>query len=271
VPTSKDTAAGCEQLRKGAARAGLGFVTVKPETPADEYAPIQCIGLLAKVNDELRARATEPARDGVRHVVFATNVAESSLTVEGLSFVVDTGMVFRARYDLFTDTVLSGKELVTAAEARQRMGRVGRRAPGTAVHLYTARQLAHDMAAHPAPAIAAGDVTDELFKMLLAAPRGAAWEAAAAAPARALPTPVTKAQLAAAEDAVRFYGCLDARGALTEVGHALKRISEAGARVSFDSLLLLLAGWVFGVPDSAAALAAMLKDTAGEVSSLWRR
>jgi len=89
---------------------------------------------------------------GARKIVVATNVAETSLTIEGVRTVIDSGLARVARFDPYRgiDTLLI--ENVSRASADQRAGRAGRTAPGLAVRLWTEREHA-GRAAHDTPEI----------------------------------------------------------------------------------------------------------------------
>jgi ATP-dependent helicase HrpB len=74
--------------------------------------------------------------DAGRKVVLATSIAETSLTIDGVRVVVDSGLARRARFDLGTGMSRLVTERVTRAEAEQRRGRAGRTAPGTCYRLW---------------------------------------------------------------------------------------------------------------------------------------
>lgn len=80
--------------------------------------------------------------DGRRRIVLATNIAETSITVPGVCFVVDSGLAKVPRVDPVTGVRALREEGISQASANQRAGRAGRTAPGTAVHLYSERWLA---------------------------------------------------------------------------------------------------------------------------------
>ena len=75
--------------------------------------------------------------NGSRKVVFATNIAETSLTIEGIMYVVDSGKVKQSNYKHCKgiDSLLLSQ--ISQAEADQRSGRAGRTGPGIAYRLYT--------------------------------------------------------------------------------------------------------------------------------------
>lgn len=86
--------------------------------------------------EEQRAVFERPPA-GVRKLIFATNIAETSITIDDVGVVIDTGRVKELRYDS-TRRISSLEDVfVSRASARQRRGRAGRVGPGTCVHLMT--------------------------------------------------------------------------------------------------------------------------------------
>src|SRR5207249_9398710 len=73
----------------------------------------------------------------LRKVVVATNVAETSVTIEGVRHVVDSGLARVARYDAERGLSTLFIEEISRASAEQRKGRAGRTAPGTCYRLWT--------------------------------------------------------------------------------------------------------------------------------------
>ena len=75
-----------------------------------------------------------------RRIFVSTNVAESSLTVDGLVYVVDSGLQMGVRYDPVKKCNIMEKTIITKAQISQRKGRSGRSKSGTCYHLYTPEQ-----------------------------------------------------------------------------------------------------------------------------------
>ncbi|HEY2988260.1 MAG TPA: ATP-dependent helicase HrpB [Candidatus Binatia bacterium] len=86
------------------------------------------------------------ARQDKRKVVVATNVAETSLTIDGVRFVIDSGLARIPRYDPYRGINTLLIEKISRAAADQRAGRAGRTAPGRCLRLWTA----HEHAGRPA-------------------------------------------------------------------------------------------------------------------------
>nr|WP_299596212.1 ATP-dependent helicase HrpB [Sphingomonas bacterium] len=90
---------------------------------------------------EQRAAIAPPA-PGTRKVVLATSIAETSLTLDGIRVVVDSGLARRPRYDRAAGLTRLVTERVSQAAAAQRAGRAGRQAPGVAYRLWEAAATA---------------------------------------------------------------------------------------------------------------------------------
>jgi ATP-dependent helicase HrpB len=185
-------------------------------------------------------------RGSRRRVVLATNVAETSVTVEGVAAVVDSTLVRIARHDPARD--LPRLDLIGASRAAldQRAGRAGRERPGRCVRLATAAELALRPVAEtpavrrldPTPAIlellAWGETDLEHFPWLEAPPAGA---------------------LARAQETLRELGALDREGRLTAGGKLLARLPLPPRLGRFA-----LECWQLGYGVEAARLAALLED-----------
>ncbi|HET9059391.1 MAG TPA: ATP-dependent RNA helicase HrpA, partial [Acidimicrobiales bacterium] len=97
--------------------------------------PLEILGLYGRLSSADQHRIFEPHSG--RRVVLATNVAETSLTVPGIRFVVDTGTARVSRYSRRTKVQRLPIEPVSQASANQRSGRCGRTGPGTCIRLYS--------------------------------------------------------------------------------------------------------------------------------------
>ncbi|HYE63475.1 MAG TPA: ATP-dependent RNA helicase HrpA [Phycisphaerales bacterium] len=93
--------------------------------------------LYSRLTDQQQDQIFHPARDGRRRVILATNVAETSLTVPGIRFVIDTGVARISRYDPLRKVQRLPVEAISQASANQRSGRCGRVAVGVCVRLYS--------------------------------------------------------------------------------------------------------------------------------------
>jgi len=180
-----------------------------------------------------------------RKFVLATNVAETSVTIEGVTGVVDSGLVRRMRYD--TSVGLDRLELgsVSRASAEQRTGRAGRTEPGVAVRLWSAMDE-RAMAAHEEPEVRRVDLAGPALQLL-------AWGESDPA---AFPW-VEAPRAEVLEQALELLARLGATsgGLLTELGHRMGRLP-----VHPRLARLLVEGHARGVPDRAALAAALLSE-----------
>ena len=96
---------------------------------------LEVLPLYARLNHAQQERIFRPGER--RRVVLATNVAETSITVPGVRFVVDTGLARISRYSFRTKVQRLPVEPVSRASAEQRRGRCGRVGPGVCVRLYS--------------------------------------------------------------------------------------------------------------------------------------
>ena len=169
-------------------------------------------GLLS--NDE-QARAIAPSRDGERKVVLATPIAETSLTIEGVRVVVDSGlcrkMVFDARSGLnHLETVRISMDMAT-----QRTGRAGRVAPGVCYRLWSAATEMR-MAAIRTPEILEADLTSLLLDSAIWGEREV----------ESLPwlTPPPRQAIVHARQLLLSLGAIDEEGRATDWGRRLSKL-----------------------------------------------
>lgn len=102
---------------------------------------------------EMQSRIFEPAPPGARKCVLATNIAETSITIDGIYYVVDPGFSKQNAYDprLGMDSLVVTP--ISQAQANQRSGRAGRTGPGKCYRLYTESAFRNEMLPNPIPDI----------------------------------------------------------------------------------------------------------------------
>lgn len=110
-------------------------------------------------------QAILPAPPGRRKVVLATNIAETSLTIEGIRLVVDCAQERVARYDARTGLTRLITQRISQASMTQRAGRAGRLEPGICLHLL-AKEQAERAAAQGEPEILQSDLSGLLMELL---------------------------------------------------------------------------------------------------------
>ncbi|EKD03565.1 hypothetical protein A1Q2_02148 [Trichosporon asahii var. asahii CBS 8904] len=93
--------------------------------------------IYANLPSEMQTKIFEPTPEGARKVVLATNIAETSITIDGVVYVIDPGFVKQNNYNPKTGMSSLVVEPISRASANQRAGRAGRVGPGKAFRLYT--------------------------------------------------------------------------------------------------------------------------------------
>ncbi|KAI9004386.1 P-loop containing nucleoside triphosphate hydrolase protein [Hyaloraphidium curvatum] len=106
-----------------------------------EQSKLLVVPLFAALPGAQQAKAFEPTPRGMRKCVIATNVAETSVTIPGIRYVVDTGVAKVRSFDSRIGLESLVVREISKASARQRAGRAGREAPGCCFRLYTERDF----------------------------------------------------------------------------------------------------------------------------------
>lgn len=188
-------------------------------------------------------QAIEPAPAGKRKVVLATNIAETSLTIEGVRVVVDAGLARVPRFDPGTGMTRLDTQRISRASATQRAGRAGRLQPGACYRLWS--QAQHDqLVPYSAAEILQADLAGLALQLARwgVSPDELVWL-----------DPPPSAPYAQARDLLGRLGALDERGALTAHGQAMAEL-PTHPRLAH----LLLRAQALGVGALACDLAALL-------------
>ncbi|KAF9619466.1 hypothetical protein IFM89_007041 [Coptis chinensis] len=101
--------------------------------------------IYANLPTDLQNKIFEPTPEGARKVVLATNIAETSLTIDGITYVVDAGFCKMKSYDPRTGMQSLLVTPISKASATQRLGQAGRTGPGKCYHLYTAHTYHNEL------------------------------------------------------------------------------------------------------------------------------
>ena len=137
----EDIEATCEALREKIASA------------ATETAPLAILPIYSQLPADLQAKIFEKAPVGYRKCVIATNIAETSLTLDGITYVIDTGYcklkIYNSKLGMDALQVVP----ISQANAAQRSGRAGRTGPGYCYRLYTENAFKNDMFSNTVPEI----------------------------------------------------------------------------------------------------------------------
>ena len=121
--------------------------------------------LAGSLTVEEQDAALRPSAAGRRRVVVSTDIAETSLTVDGVRIVVDSGLVRAPRHDAATGMTRLTTVTTSRSSATQRAGRAGRQSPGVAYALWS--RIEHGTRrAHPTPEISEVDLASFLLEVL---------------------------------------------------------------------------------------------------------
>jgi ATP-dependent RNA helicase HrpB len=209
-------------------------------------ASIEIVPLFGALDSAVQDRAIAPAPKGSRKVVLATSIAETSLTIEGVRIVVDSGVARVPRYE--PDIGLTRLETVRASRAAvdQRRGRAGRTEPGVCYRLWDEPQTA-SLAAYTQPEILSADLSSLLLDV-------AQWGVSDPSTLAFLDSPPAPA-LKEARSLLRELGALDGDGRITAEGKSLRALALPPrlARMIVDSHRL-------GAGEEAAEIAAVLTE-----------
>lgn len=207
---------------------------------------IRVCPLHGELDLDAQRAAIEPAPTGTRKVVLATNIAETSLTIDGVRVVVDAGLARVPRFDPGSGMTRLETQRISRASATQRAGRAGRLEPGACYRLWSEAQ--HDqLPAYGAAEILQADLAGLALQLARwgVAPQELAW--------LDLPPAAAYAQ---AQDLLERLGALASRaggGSLTPHGQAMAEV-PAHPRIAH----LLLRGHALGLGSLACDLAALL-------------
>ena len=177
--------------------------------------------------------------------MLATNIAETSLTIDGVRIVVDAGLERRSLFDPASGMNRLEVQRISRASAEQRAGRAGRTAPGVCFRLW-GEGAERSLAAYAPPEVCVADLAPLALDL-------AVWGTDANA-LRWLDAPPA-ATLASARDLLRRLGALDDAGKVTAHGRAMQAF-PAHPRLAH----MLLKARELGAASLAAELAALLSD-----------
>ncbi|PWW00486.1 ATP-dependent helicase HrpB [Hoeflea marina] len=200
-------------------------------------------GALSAAEQDAAIRPPDPGR---RKVVLATPVAESSITIDGVRIVIDSGLVRQPVFEPSTGITRLETARASRASADQRAGRAGRTEPGIAVRLWHTGQTAA-LEAYAQPQILASDLSSLVLDC-------AAWGVAEPGRLRFLDPPPAAA-VAEARALLVELGALDASGALLPRGRSMRALSLPPRLAA-----MVIAAAAGGDTATAAALSVLLTE-----------
>lgn len=251
----------------------LFFITTSNEakklckTLNPKYPRVYCIEVYADMDSNLKIYAEARDKfmelgDYEQKLVMATNVAESSLTIDGLKYVIDSG------YELYSyfDPIVCGqgleKKLITKAQALQRRGRVGRTEPGICYHLMTKDQF-ENLQAYPDPDILKQDITIVLLQIIQLSDTKN--YADGVAMITNLMDPPSKDYVDLAKKLYTIYDIIDENGNLTKIGSEITKFSS----LPINHILFLIYSYQLHCVKEATIIIAMIEKLSGNFCDLF--
>ena len=207
---------------------------------------VRIVPLHGSLDPAAQDSALAPAPRGERKVVLATNIAETSLTIEGVRVVVDSGLVRASVFDPATGMSRLETQRISRASAEQRRGRAGRTAPGVCYRAWS-EAAQRGLAPATSPEILSTDLAPLALEL-------ASWGVDDPSSLRWLDPPPAAA-FASARALLERLGALDGAGRITAHGRRM-----AGIGVHPRLAHMLLRARELGALPLAARLAAMLSE-----------
>ncbi|WEK46730.1 MAG: ATP-dependent helicase HrpB [Candidatus Andeanibacterium colombiense] len=225
---------------------GVGEIERTRERLAEKLPNVPILPLHGQVEPQGQRAAIRRDPDGRRRIVLATSIAETSLTLDGVSVVVDSGLARRAEFDLAAGVTHLVTARASQASAGQRAGRAARQGPGVAYRLWEAGAHAGRPEFDPPEML-----TTDLAPLVLSLAQWGSGDPAA----MAWLDPPPPAALAAARGRLRALGALDGEGRITEFGRKLSQLPMEPPLAA-----MVLFGAQAGDARDAARLALLLQE-----------
>ena len=209
-------------------------------------AEVEIHRLYGDLSIERQRQAIEPVKDNKRKIVLATNIAETSLTIEGIRVVIDAGLARRAVFDPPSGMTRLETRRISKSSADQRRGRAGRLEPGVCYRLWTESENQRLEASTPAE-ITEADLAPLALEIIC-------WGAESPEELFWLDSPPS-ARYQQATDLLRQLNALNDKGQVTRHGQAIARL---GTHPRIAHLLLLSVEKGLGM--TGCCLAAILSE-----------
>mmetsp|Transcript_85355 Transcript_85355/g.275481 ORF Transcript_85355/g.275481 Transcript_85355/m.275481 type:complete len:796 (-) Transcript_85355:109-2496(-) len=220
APTERDcvVAVAGSLKKKKKVKKGTGFgepkqnEVVKPKFPPRPTDVLPLHGSLPPEEQDMAVREGPANR---RRVILSTNVAEASITVPGVTAVIDSGLRRRSRFNRDKGMDVLETVAISKASAAQRAGRAGRLREGLCLRLWSDGETLNDA---DVPEISEVDLTDTVLQLIGC---GVALDSIATL---SWPTPPPDASVAYAVQTLKWIGAVDESGILTEHGRELAKL-----------------------------------------------
>ncbi|OAA41955.1 DEAD-like helicase [Beauveria brongniartii RCEF 3172] len=180
-----------------------------------EAAPlkVQILPLYSLLPTREQMRVFEPALEGTRQIILATNVAETSLTIPGTRFVFDCGRVKDRNYDRQSGVQSYDIGWISKASANQRAGRAGRTGPGHCYRLYSSAVFERDFQEFADPELLRMPIEGVVLQL-----KSMNLQNVVNFP---FPTPPERHSLATAEKLLEYLSAISSSGQITQIGQTM--------------------------------------------------
>ncbi|KAJ1726586.1 DEAH-box ATP-dependent RNA helicase prp22, partial [Coemansia biformis] len=194
---------------------------------------------------EMQSRIFEPTPTGARKVVISTNIAETSVTIDGIYYVVDPGFVKQNTYDAKSGLDQLAVTPISQAQAKQRTGRAGRTGPGKCYRLYTEAAFRNEMLPNSVPEIQRMNLSSMVLQLKAMGVNDLI--------GFDFMDPPSVQTLIASLELLHSLGALDNEGLLTRIGRKMAEFP-----MSPELSKALLASVEYGCSEEVLTIAAML-------------
>ena len=215
---------------------------------------VEVFPLYSDLNEKEKDHALAGSDPDKVRVIISTNVAEASVTVDGVVYVIESGVENQAQWNIEKLEGRVGLELISQANAKQRWGRSGRTQPGEVFCLYTEEQF-NAMVPYPVPAIQRSSMDQMilLLKDIGIDDIDEGW----------IQTPIEE-ELNRAYTSLQSSGAIDDDGMMTEYGSILRNFAYEATLTD----LILLADR-FGCAEEVATLLPVIKNGGHKGFLIW--
>lgn len=203
--------------------------------------------LYGDLDKDAQDEAIRPAASGSRKIVLATAIAESSITIDGVSVVIDSGLARKSVFDPRTGMSHLATMRASRAAAEQRRGRAGRTGPGQCLRLWSERETSM-MPEYDVPEILESDLANLALVL-------AEWGGPQALAQLKWLDPPPSAKFATAVGLLQELGAVDGHGKITEHG---RKILAAGTHPRLANMILRSSA--LGLGSLACDIAALLEE-----------
>lgn len=232
-----------------------------------DHKQVYCIELYADIPDDLKIYAEDKDKflelgNYDQKVIMATNVAESSITIDGLKYVIDSAYELYTYFSPDYYGKMFVKKLITKAQALQRRGRVGRTEPGICYHLIT--KLQYDLLDdYPTPDILRQDITGPLLSIITLT-REKTFQSGYDMLSKLMDVP-REDYITCAYKLYTTYDLIDDTDKITDLGLKVSKLNS----LELNKALFLIYSYQFGCAKQASIILAMIDILKGNLENLF--